>query len=111
MSSHNGIILSTGSPTGTSSAARSACHRPIPPSIVYGGWTWNAPKPWRPSAPSSTSFDEAFLVGRRMRTMRRIAALLVSSLLAATAAVGPAQAESRHGLSAFGELKYPADFK
>ena len=37
--------------------------------------------------------------------------LLAAAAIAAVAFAGPSSAEPRHGLSAFGELKYPPDFK
>src|SRR5262245_40671772 len=43
--------------------------------------------------------------------MKRPAAWLVSTFLAMAAAAGSAAAEPRPGISAFGELKYPPDFK
>ena len=36
---------------------------------------------------------------------------LVTLAFAAALLAAPSMAEPRHGLSAFGELKYPADFK
>ncbi len=43
--------------------------------------------------------------------MRTSAATLISAALLVIAAVAPAWAEPRHGISAFGELKYPAGFR
>ena len=37
--------------------------------------------------------------------------LLAAAAISAAALAGPSSAEPRHGLSAFGELKYPPDFK
>ena len=42
-----------------------------------------------------------------MSTIRRTAAVLLAAVLLAS----PALAEPRHGISTFGDLKYPADFK
>ncbi len=49
----------------------------------------------------------AGLIARAASPIAGVAAFVVMSM----AAVLPAGAEPRHGLSAFGELKYPADFK
>ncbi len=46
-------------------------------------------------------------LARRAQTIARIVAIACATAVLATAA----GAEPRHGLSAFGELKYPADFK
>jgi len=49
----------------------------------------------------------AAMLKRRAATFARLGALAIAAALLAA----PAAAEPRHGLSAFGELKYPADFK
>jgi len=51
------------------------------------------------------------LAARSARHLRVPALRLSVLLLAATAILAPAAAEPRHGLSAFGELKYGPDFK
>lgn len=45
-----------------------------------------------------------------MNSKLRSAALLLSALGLAAVTAGPTNAEPRHGLSVFGDLKYPADF-
>lgn len=50
---------------------------------------------------------QAAPLARRAPMLTRLAALTIAAAVLATTA----SAEPRHGLSAFGELKYPADFK
>src|ERR1700684_7450 len=61
----------------------------------------------RPSR-RTQSADPAFFSGGMMRKPLSVVLCLVLSLLAAIAA---AAAAGNHGLSLFGELKYPPDFK
>ncbi|WP_424959191.1 extracellular solute-binding protein [Hyphomicrobium sp. 1Nfss2.1] len=47
----------------------------------------------------------------RFATLAFVAVALASGVIAPGALISKATAEPRHGLSAFGDLKYPADFK
>ena len=51
------------------------------------------------------------VVTARLRTLTPAALFAAGLVVASNFAGGPAAAEPRHGLSAFGELKYPADFQ
>ena len=108
-SCRSGTIPTSGSPTGTCSAGRRSCRRR--PSAFTQVWWFDPDKQQALAAARGTVMHGGSQADASRSRARGDQPPSPTLPLAARCSPAPAAAEPRHGLSIFGDLKYPADFK